>query len=285
MRALGTEPGDAHRYARAVDRQLEHHTHTLAAEPPSWLTDLLGVRPADVAGATAWDDTVRDLARWRSLHQLPDTVPALGERPATHEDATAWDRSHVRLGLTRTWLATSDRIHPTDTITPSYHELLDRRGELDELLAACPPDWRSTINQLRTGQLTLDDTTELLQAAVDEQHTRRTGSSPTGPTSSNTKKSTAPSPPPPGDSTPTSSPTCSPDHSPLPFPPPSKRTNRGSESRSTPSPTAPPATSTRPPSTGSNTSPPGEPKMASQLGRRSTRRGRHSPTRSPRQPM
>ena len=83
VRALGTEPGDAHRYARAVDRQLERHTHTLAAEPPSWLTDLLGVRPADVAGATAWDDTVRDLARWRSLRQLPDTVPALGERPAS----------------------------------------------------------------------------------------------------------------------------------------------------------------------------------------------------------
>ena len=37
--------------------------------------------------------------------------------------------------LTRTWLAGTDRIHPADPIIPSRTELLERRAELDGLLA------------------------------------------------------------------------------------------------------------------------------------------------------
>jgi hypothetical protein len=170
---LGVEPGDARRYHWAIDRHLERHTHTLTAQRPAWLTELLGPRPDDVAGSTAWDDAVGDIARWRTGHQLPDATTGLGHRPRDVNDAAAWDALQSRLARTRVWLADSDRIHPAETIVPSYDELLERRAELDTLFAAAPADWRPTIGRLQAGQLILDDTAALVQAALDGQQARR----------------------------------------------------------------------------------------------------------------
>jgi conjugative relaxase-like TrwC/TraI family protein len=172
VRSLGIEPGDADRYRRAIHERLDRAAYTLAADRPAWLTTLLGERPADVAGATAWNDAVRDVATWRTRHHLPDNTPGVGPRPTT-DDAAGWDQLQSRLGLTRTWLATSNRIHLADTITPSHHELLDRRRQLDALFDAAPSDWRPTVTQLQAGQLTLDDTTDLLKTAVEGQQARR----------------------------------------------------------------------------------------------------------------
>jgi conjugative relaxase-like TrwC/TraI family protein len=169
VRRLGAEPGDAERYGRAIDR----HVETLAADRPAWLTDVLGGRPDDVAGANTWDDAVREVARWRARHRLDADTPGLGQRPAGPDDAGEWAALSARLGLTRTWLATTDRIEAADAIAPSYDELLECRSKLDELFAAAPPDWRPTIRQLQVGQLGLDDTAELLQAALEGQQARR----------------------------------------------------------------------------------------------------------------
>ncbi len=62
---------------------------------------------------------------------------------------------------------------PPTPIIPSRTELHERRAELDGLLAGAPADWRTTISQLRSGQLSLDDTADLLQAALDGQAARR----------------------------------------------------------------------------------------------------------------
>jgi hypothetical protein len=173
VRRLGAEPGDADRFARAIDRHVEHHAETLGADRPAWLTHLLGERPDDVAGANAWDDALCDVARWRAGHRMKGDTTGLGERPASPDDAGAWDDLQARLGLTRTWIATTDRIEAADTIVPSYDELLERRSQLDQLFAAAPADWGPTIRQLQTGQLSLDDTAELLGAALEGQRARR----------------------------------------------------------------------------------------------------------------
>jgi conjugative relaxase-like TrwC/TraI family protein len=173
VRRLGAEPGDADRYGRAIDRHVEQRAETLAADRPAWLSGLLGARPDDVAGANAWDDAVRDLVRWRARLGLDADTPGLGARPASSSDAGEWDVLQARVGLTRTWLATTDRIEAADTIVPSAAELLERRGELDELFTHVPPDWRATIRQLQNGQLSLDDTAELLGAALEGQEARR----------------------------------------------------------------------------------------------------------------
>ena len=173
VRVLGIEPGDADRYAHAMARHLERHAYALAATRPGWLTHVLGDRPADVAGATAWDDTVRDIAAWRAHQNVPDHVGGLGTRPDDPGRAAEWDKLQTRLGLTRTWLATSDRIQPADTVTPSFNELLDRRDELDSFFSEAPPDWRTTIARLEAGQLTLEDTADLLRAALDGRQARQ----------------------------------------------------------------------------------------------------------------
>jgi conjugative relaxase-like TrwC/TraI family protein len=173
VRGLGAEPGDARRYSQAIDRHLERHTHTLTALEPTWLTGLLGSRPDDVAGAATWDDAVADVARWRVRHRVADTATVLGDRPGNTSHAAVWDDLHARLVRTRVWLAGTDRIHAADTVVPSRGELLERRAELDSVFASAPADWRPTIAQLRTGQLTLDDTAELVQAALNGQQVRR----------------------------------------------------------------------------------------------------------------
>ena len=173
LRRFDVEPGDAHRYRQAIERRVERDAHTLTARPPHWLTHLLGHRPADVAGAHTYDDALRDVAHWRAHHQLPDDVAGLGGRPTEPGSAEVWDRLQLQLGHTRTWLAATDRIHPTDTITASHDELLDRRAHLDEHFAAAPVDWRDTITALQAGQLTLDDTDDLLHATLQGQAERR----------------------------------------------------------------------------------------------------------------
>jgi conjugative relaxase-like TrwC/TraI family protein len=167
---FGVEPGDATRTARAIEQRITNDTHWLLAEPPGWLVSLLGDRPADVPGATTYDDTVYAIARWRARHVWNDKEPGLGPRPS--HAAQEWDALTRQVAHARTWLATSPRMIPDPSFTPSRRELLDRLADLDAILDTAPPDWRPIIVQLRSGQLTLDDTDTLL-AATDGQDARR----------------------------------------------------------------------------------------------------------------
>jgi hypothetical protein len=74
----------------------------------------------------------------------------------------------------RTWMATTDRHAELPAIMRSDVERYDRLIELDDILATAPPDTHHLVTQLRDGQLSLDDTAELLQAALTQQDTRRT---------------------------------------------------------------------------------------------------------------
>ncbi len=167
------EPGDVPRYQRAISRQVDRTASRLHADHPDWLHQLIGQRPGDVAGAHTWDDTLRTIARWQLTHPRHDLADGLGPRPADHERGREWDDLHTRIGLTRTWLASSDRLEPVWPITPSYTELIARLDTLDMLLATMPGDAQATIDHLRTGQLSFDDTTAMLEAAIDLQDDRR----------------------------------------------------------------------------------------------------------------
>jgi hypothetical protein len=171
VRSHGVEPGDADRYRWAIDRRIDSDTHHLLAEPPTWLSRLLGDRPADVAGAVTYDDTVRTIVAWRAHQDLPSAVEGLGPRP--DHDGHQWDDLAARVATTRHWLATSDRLTPDTPATRTENELLDRLGEVDAILDTAPPDWQPLVAQLRAGQLTLDDTDTILGDALTGQHTRR----------------------------------------------------------------------------------------------------------------
>ena len=58
---------------------------------------------------------------------------------------------------------------PSRTLT----ELVERRGELDAILASAPADQRHVVQALTNGQLTLGDTTEILRDALSQQGERR----------------------------------------------------------------------------------------------------------------
>ena len=173
VRSHGVEPGDARDYRRAVDQHIADAANQLTADRPKWLTHLLGHRPLDVVGASAWDDAVSTIASWRSRIQIADEVTGLGPRPETTTTAAQWEDLQEHLAFTRSWLAATDRIESQEAPMMALEELLDRRVELQQILDTAPPDWRHVISELTAGQPSLDNTTELLRDALNGQADRR----------------------------------------------------------------------------------------------------------------
>jgi hypothetical protein len=165
----GVTPGDAERYDRAtqvlVDRQARH----LAATQPAWLTDTIGPRPDHPHAAQVWDHTVDTIAHHRLRH--PHTgADGLGLDLDTGADATA---------LRHQALQARHQIHDLETATPaqlqrSQAELVERRSELDAILATAPPDTRRLIGRLTSdNQPTLAEAHDELQRALDVRDARR----------------------------------------------------------------------------------------------------------------
>lgn len=162
LRTHGVEPGDARLYTAAASRALDLAASRLAADQPTWLHQLLGQRPSDVAGSRTWDNAVAGVARWHLTHPNgPDNDPA-----GAHQLRT-W------IGQTRTWLDTSNRTTPTVPTVRDSAEVDDRRAALEQLLETAPPYCRRLIDQLQNGQLAFDNVDDLLRNAVDQQDARR----------------------------------------------------------------------------------------------------------------
>lgn len=162
LHTLGAQPGDRHRYAAAAHRTLERWASRLAADQPTWLHEHLGRRPIDVAGSRTWDNALNAIARWELSH--PEGA---GADPSAAHQLRTW------LAQTRNWIDTTDRTFESPAITRTPAELVDRRAELEVILSTAPADCSHIIDQLQAGQLTLDDTNELLTFAVDQQDARR----------------------------------------------------------------------------------------------------------------
>lgn len=169
----GIEPGEADNVQQAIRRVIERATNTLIADQPQWLTTLVGYQPADPIGTQTWTTAVRDIATWQTRHHHDgDNVGVL---PVPDDAASeAWEALNTRLVHTKAWL---DHRDPPTVLWPhrrSHHELVARRTELDQIFETAPADQQPLIARLQRGdpQL-LDDTAEVLKAALDNQHARR----------------------------------------------------------------------------------------------------------------
>ncbi|MGB8860639.1 MAG: hypothetical protein WCC60_15375, partial [Ilumatobacteraceae bacterium] len=169
----GVEPGEVDNVQQAIRRVIERATNTLIADQPQWLTTLVGYQPADPIGTQTWTTAVRDIAVWRTRHYHEGddvgALPVLGDAASE-----AWEALSTRLVHTKAWL---DHRDPPTVLWPhrrSHHELVARRTELDQIFETAPADQQPLIARLRRGdpQL-LDDTAEVLKAALDNQHARR----------------------------------------------------------------------------------------------------------------
>jgi hypothetical protein len=110
---------------------------------------------------------------WRNEHNIDSDVDGLGPRPTNTHDDERWDQLNVNTAQARVWLATTDRTPADWPIHPSHTELTNRLDELEQIFAGAPADCRKIIGQLEAGQLSFDDTAELLTAAGDQQDARR----------------------------------------------------------------------------------------------------------------
>ena len=169
----GITPGEADNVQQAIRRVIERATNALIADQPQWLTTLVGHQPADPIGTQTWTTAVRDIATWRTRHH--HTGDDVGVLPVFGDAARqAWEALSTRLVHTKAFL---DHRDPPTVLWPhrrSHRQLVARRTELDQIFETAPTDQQPLIVRLRRGdpQL-LDDTAEVLKAALDNQHARR----------------------------------------------------------------------------------------------------------------
>ncbi len=172
VHGLGATPGDADLYRRAASQQLARTVNSLSADLPEWLERLVGPRPLSPQGATVWDSIVTDIARHRLHHSI--VGPGLGT-PATTDRGAKRQDLEARVDQTRAWLTQHpEHAQPQWPIVPSLRDLRNRHTELEAVIATAPPDQQRTIAALVGGQLSLDDTQQLLAAATQTQRDRQT---------------------------------------------------------------------------------------------------------------
>ena len=164
-------PDDARIYNSAACLHLDRSAARFAADQPDWLTRTVGLRPTAPAAVQVWDDAVRDVARFRATHHVIDSTTPLGTG-VPHAPAGR-DAAATRLAEARVWLDTYSSAPTAPLPTRSLTELVERRVELDVILATAPADQRHVVQALANGQLTLGDTTEILRDALSQQGDRR----------------------------------------------------------------------------------------------------------------
>jgi hypothetical protein len=170
----GLLPGDAALYARAAQLAEERAAHTLRSQPPDWLTSWLGRRPVDAIGSQVWDAAVERVATFRLRHQVPEDIPGLGREPESTQEAVEWRRQMLAVLEDRCWIEDHDPGAAGPVVPPlTARQLVDRREELEQLLAGAPADQRALIDRLAHSQLDPGELHEYLVAAMQAQDARR----------------------------------------------------------------------------------------------------------------
>ena len=174
LQAAGVASGDSDRHSRAAAVAVDRAAARLVATRPTWLTDMVGDRPATPHHAHAWDDAVREIAAYRARAGIDDAHPGIGPCPVGVSEAAAWHQVTGTVAHTRSWLARqSDQVGPV-VAGRSTEDLVARRAELDAILDTAPPDQRHLIAQLRNhDQLPFDNTAEVLRTALQGEGNRR----------------------------------------------------------------------------------------------------------------
>ncbi len=169
----GIQPGDAGLYRRAIHMAADDAARALEADPPEWLTTWLGARPTTSAAASVWDDGVTRIAHHRLLHDVAEGESGIGPRPPDTVEADRWQDLMLRLLEDRIWL----RDHSTPEVVPlpiaTPRELIDRRAELEQLLATAPADQQEFIDRIAQSELDPTEMHEYLSAAMAVQDERR----------------------------------------------------------------------------------------------------------------
>ena len=173
LAAHGVEPGDADLYRRAVHIAADRAAHVLQSGPPAWLTTWLGERPTTSAAAAVWDDATTHIAHYRLVHDVPADEHGIGSSPFDPAEAERWQNLMLRLLEDRVWLAQHATPRVTELATSRPPELIDRRDQLEQLLAIAPDDQRQFIDRIVRSKLEPAEMHEYLTAAMTVQDARR----------------------------------------------------------------------------------------------------------------
>ena len=169
----GVNPGDADIYRRAVHTACDDAARRLQARPPEWLTTWIGTRPTTPAAAAVWDDATTRIAHHRLTHNIADNEHGIGRRPTDPSGADQWHDMMLRLLEDRIWLADHPAPATTPIVSRTPSQLIDRRHELESLLATAPADQQQLMERITNSALDASQMHEYLAAALAVQGERR----------------------------------------------------------------------------------------------------------------
>lgn len=174
LQAAGVASGDSDRHSRAAAVAVDRAAARLVATRPTWLTDMVGDRPATPHHAHAWDDAVREITAYRARAGVDEAHPGIGPCPVGAAEAEGWHELTGIVARTRSWFDRKpNQVGPVVAVR-STEDLVARRAELDAILGNAPPDQRHLITQLRSGdQLPFDNTADILRSALEGEASRR----------------------------------------------------------------------------------------------------------------
>ena len=109
------------------------------------------------------------IARHQLRHGIDDGI---GAPPGDDLERSEWNRLVGAIVANRHWIHSPERQSALPAAIRSEVERYDRLIQLDDLIATAPADTRHLVAQLQHGQLSLDDTAELLQTALSQQDAR-----------------------------------------------------------------------------------------------------------------
>jgi hypothetical protein len=95
QRWVADHADDLERYARlqeAVTRRSAGLVRAAVLRPPAWLTETLGVYPADRAGRRVWREAAREILLYRDRYNERDPARVLGPEPADVAQRYEWRR-------------------------------------------------------------------------------------------------------------------------------------------------------------------------------------------------
>jgi hypothetical protein len=156
-------------YGTATRTHIDRAAARLTATYPQWLHVALGDRPKAPAAAQVWDAAVRDVAAIVARHDGRSRAVDYVGHPIAPTGPYRPEQAVERLAVARAWLDQQAKITPVLLRHRTPAELIERRTELDAIMATAPADTRRVVEALAANQLPLDGILD----AVDSGSRRR----------------------------------------------------------------------------------------------------------------
>ena len=119
LAAHGADRIELDAIGEVLDDRIRQTTNRAVADPPGYITKILGRRPSGAVEDRAWVRAVVAIERYRVEHGITDHRSAVGPEPSTYVDALDWYRvNDIVLNARETIVPAPAHRHPGSPVSP-----------------------------------------------------------------------------------------------------------------------------------------------------------------------